>query len=83
MSEYFTEKDMGREEMGKKVDEMHKLFANAKQNLQAIITMLDEILEQEEDVLLSEGDQYWVGCTRHLSLEDQEFLQHGNMRLEP
>ena len=54
MSEYIAGKDTEREEMRKKVDEMHKLFESAKQNLDAIITMLDEILLQED--VYSYGD---------------------------
>lgn len=83
MSEHIAEKDMEREEMRKKVDEIHKLFEGAKQNLDAIITILDEILTDEEDILLNERDQYCTGCTRNLSLEDQEFLRRGNTKLEP
>lgn len=82
MPEHIAEKDTEREEMRKKVDEMYKLFESTKQNLDAIITMLDEILAQEE-VLLSEKDQHCVGCTRNLSLEEQEFLRHGQIQLEP
>lgn len=82
MSEHIAEKDTEREEMRKKVDEMHKLFESTKQNLDAIITMLDEILAQEK-VQLSEKNQHCVGCTRNLSLEEQEFLRHGQIRLEP
>lgn len=48
MSEYIAEKDTEYDEMCKKVAEMHKLFEGAKQNLDAIITILDEILLQED-----------------------------------
>ena len=37
--------------MRKKVEEMYKLFESAKQNLDAVITMLDEIPLQK--------DVYW------------------------
>lgn len=83
MSEYIAKKDPEREEMRKKVDEMHKLFEGAKQNLDAIITMLDEILTQEEDILWREHDQYYIGYARSLSAEDREFLMHGHVKLEP
>lgn len=83
MSEYIVEKDTKHEDRRKKVDEMHKLFESAKQSLDAIISMLDEILTKEEDILRRENDQYSVGCTRNLSLENQEFLRRGNTKLEP
>lgn len=54
MFEYIAEKDTEHEQMRKSVDAMHKLFDSAKRNLDAIITMLDEILLQED--LYSNGD---------------------------
>lgn len=48
MSEYIVEKDTKHEDRSKKVEEMHKLFESAKQSLDAIISMLDEILTKEE-----------------------------------
>ena len=48
MSEDIAEKDTERKEMCKKVDEIHKLFKGARQNLDVIITILDEILLQED-----------------------------------
>lgn len=48
MSEYIVEKDTKHEDRRKKVDEMHKLFEGARQSLESIISMLDEILMQEE-----------------------------------
>ena len=48
MSEYIVEKDTKHEDTRKKVDEMHKLFEGARQSLESIISMLDEILIQEE-----------------------------------
>lgn len=49
MSEYIAEKVTECGEQRKKVAEMHNLFESAKQSLNNIITMLDEILIQEED----------------------------------
>lgn len=53
MSNHIEDKDTehfpSTEEMRKRMDEMDKMFAGAKQNLDAIITMLDETLTQEED----------------------------------
>ena len=80
MSEYSAEKDTEREELRKKVDEVHKLFEGTRQNLEAIITMLDEILAQDE-VLNKDCDG--IDCGMELTLEEQEFLMHGNQRLEP
>lgn len=82
MPEHIAKKDTEREEMRKKVDKVHKLFEVAKQNLDTIIAMLDEILTQE-DIVWREHDHYCVGCTRNLSLEDQKFLRRGNTKLEP
>lgn len=39
------------EEMRKRMDEMHKLFEGARKNIDAIITLLDEILLQENKYL--------------------------------
>lgn len=82
MSEYIEEKDTEHEEVCQKIEKMHKLFESAKKNIDAIVTILEEILSQEE-VLLNEDKQHCIGCTRNLSLEEQEFLRHGNTKLEP
>ena len=87
MSDYIMDKNIehfpSTDEIRKKVDEMQKVFKNAKNDIETIITMLDEILAQEDDILRREYDQHCIGCTRNLSLEDQEFLRCGNTKLEP
>ena len=87
MSDYIMDKNIehfpNTDEIRKKVDEMEKAFESAKKDIETIITMLDEILVQEEDILLRENDQFCIGCTRNLSLEDQEFLRCGNTKLKP
>lgn len=65
------------------MDEMHKMFTGAKQNLDAIITMLDETLTQEEDFLRRGYNQYCIGRARNLFLGELKFLQHRNTKLEP
>ena len=83
MYEHIAKKDPEREEMRKKVDEIHKLFESAQKSIDAIVTMLDEILAQEENILRREHDQYCIGCAQSLSAEDRGFLMHGHVKLEP
>ncbi len=87
MPDHIIDKDIEHflctEEMRKKVAEIHNLFEGVRKNIDAIIIMLDEVLAHEEVVLRRKHDQYCIGCTRNLSLEDQEFLRNGNTKLEP
>ena len=77
--EHFSSTD----EVRKKVDKMQKVFESAKKDIETIITMLDEILVQEDEILWRGHTQHYIGCTRNLSLEEQEFLRCGNAKLEP
>lgn len=84
MSDNTMDKDMAhfpnREDRDHKMDEIHKAFDDIRKNIDSIITMIDEILLQEEDFMSSDREAYCMDC---LSLDEQEFLMHGNQRLEP
>lgn len=84
MYENTVDKDMAHflngEDSDYKMDEIHKAFDDIRKNIDSIITMIDEILLQEEDFMSSDREAYCMDC---LSLDEQEFLMHGNQRLEP
>ena len=84
MSDNTVDKDMAhfpnREDRDHKMDEIHKAFDDIRKNIDSIITMIDEILLQEEDFMSSDREAY---CMDSLSLDEQEFLMHGNQRIEP
>lgn len=84
MSDNTVDKDMAefpnREDRDHKMDEIHKVFDDIRKNIDSIIAMIDEILLQEEDFMSSDREAY---CMDILSLDEQEFLVHGNQRLEP
>lgn len=61
MSNYIKDKNMDKahfrekEEMQERMDEIHKLFDGIKQNIDAIISMIDDTLAQEDEYFGVEG----------------------------
>ena len=84
MSDNTVDKDMAhfpnREGRDHKMDEIHKAFDDISKNIDSIIMMIDEILLQEENFISNNREVY---CMDSLSLDEQEFLMHGNQQLEP
>lgn len=48
-----------------------------------LIEQIDALLVRIDGILSRDRELYGIGCGKNLTLEEQEFLMHGNQRLEP
>lgn len=47
-----------------------------------LIEQIDVLLARIDYILSRDRELYQIGCGRDLSIEDREFLMHGNQKLE-
>lgn len=47
------------------------------------LEQIDALLVRIDGILSRDRELYGIGCRKNLTLEEQEFLMHGNQRLEP
>lgn len=48
-----------------------------------MLEQIDALLVRIDGILSRDCELYGIGCGKDLTLEEQEFLMHGNQRLEP
>lgn len=48
-----------------------------------MLEQIDALLVRIDGILNRDRELYGIGCGKNLTLEEQEFLMHGNQRLEP
>lgn len=96
MSKYNAEKNMGHEEIRKKVDgtkdfypdynaeaeEVRRMKEECDRMAHDILEQIDTLLIKIDGILSRDRELSQIVYTRNLSAEDRDFLMHGNGKLE-
>lgn len=62
--------------------EIRRLKAECDRMAHELIEQIDALLVRIDAILNRDRELYGIGCGKDLTLEEQEFLIHGNQKLE-
>ncbi len=63
--------------------EVLRLKAECDRMAHEMLEQIDVLLMKVDNILSRDRELYQIGCGKNLTIEDQEFLMHGNTKLEP